>query len=273
MIDFHTHIFPEKIVKRTLAILEENCETAPHTDGTAAGLRASSKEAGIDCSVILPVATKPQQFDSINRFAMQFRAQDRLLSFGGIHPDTENVREKLTFLKDHGFKGIKLHPDYQQTFIDDIRCERIIDVASELGLIVSVHCGFDPGYKELTHCTPDRIAKMIDTVHPEKLVLAHMGSLMMWDDVEKYLVGVPAWFDTGVVFGHIDEEQFVRIVRKHGAGRILFASDSPWGGQKEFVQALEATSLTGEEKKMIFHTNGEKLLGMKIPERREIEEE
>ena len=140
MIDFHTHIFPEKIVKKTLAILEANCETVPYTDGTAAGLQTSSEEAGIDCSVILPVATKPEQFDSINRFAMQFRGQDRLLSFGGIHPDTENVREKLMFLKDHGFKGIKLHPDYQQTFIDDIRCERIIDVASELGLIVSVHC-------------------------------------------------------------------------------------------------------------------------------------
>ena len=92
MIDFHTHIFPEKIVKKTLAILEANCETVPYTDGTAAGLQASSEEAGIDCSVILPVATKPEQFDSINRFAMQFRGQDRLLSFGGIHPDTENVR-------------------------------------------------------------------------------------------------------------------------------------------------------------------------------------
>jgi len=70
MIDFHTHIFPEKIVKKTLAILEANCETVPYTDGTAAGLQTSSEEAGIDCSVILPVATKPEQFDSINRFAI-----------------------------------------------------------------------------------------------------------------------------------------------------------------------------------------------------------
>lgn len=268
MIDFHTHIFPEKIVKRTLAILEVNCETAPHTNGTADGLRASSEEAGIDCSVILPVATKPKQFDTINRFAMQFRGEDRLLSFGGIHPDSENVREKLTFLKNHDFKGIKLHPDYQQTFIDDIRYKRIIDIASELGLIVSVHCGFDPGYKELTHCTPDRLVHLIDDVHPEKMVLAHMGSLMMWDEVEKELIGAPVWFDTGVVFGHIQEEQFVRIVRKQGADRILFASDSPWGGQKEFVQALENTCLTEEEKQMIFHTNAEKLLGMKIPDSR-----
>lgn len=46
MIDFHTHIFPEKIVKKTLAILEANCETVPYTDGTAAGLQTSSEEAG-----------------------------------------------------------------------------------------------------------------------------------------------------------------------------------------------------------------------------------
>ena len=86
------------------------CETVPYTDGTAAGLQTSSEEAGIDCSVILPVATKPEQFDSINRFAMQFRGQDRLLSFGGIHPDTENVREKLMFLKDLDLKALNYIP-------------------------------------------------------------------------------------------------------------------------------------------------------------------
>lgn len=265
MIDFHTHIFPNKIAKSTLAVLRINCETDPYTDATAAGLRESTIKAGIDCSIILPVATRPGQFASINRFAEQFRGQDRLLSFGGIHPETSDYKGELKYLKEHGFKGIKLHPDYQQEFIDDIKYKRIISYASELGLIVSVHAGYDPGYKELTHCTPDRIVNMVDDVRPDKLVLAHMGGFFMWDEVEKELIGIPAWFDTGVVFGYITDEQFMRILRKQGAGRILFATDSPWGDQTEFVEHLNKLPLTDNEKQMIFHTNAEKLLDMKIP--------
>ena len=265
MIDFHTHIFPNKIAKSTLAMLQVNCESFPFTDATAAGLRESSERAGIDCSIILPVATRPGQFASINRFAEQFRGENRLLSFGGIHPDTADYKGELTYLKEHGFKGIKLHPDYQQTFIDDIRYKRIISYASELGLIVSVHAGFDPGYKELTHCTPDRVVNMFDDVRPDKLVLAHMGGFFMWDVVEQYLLGIPAWFDTGVVFGYIKDEQFMRILRKQGIPRILFATDSPWGDQSAFVEHMNELPLTEEEKQMIFHTNAERLLGMKIP--------
>lgn len=268
MIDFHTHIFPNKIAKQTLDILKVKCETEPYTDATAEGLRASAAEAGIDCSVLLPVATKPKQFESINRFAMQFRGEDRLLSFGGIHPETEDYRGELKFLKDHGFKGIKLHPDYQQEFIDDIKYKRIISYACELGLIVTTHAGFDPGYKDVTHCTPERIIDMVEDVRPDKLVLAHMGGFLMWDQVEKYLLGIPAWFDTGVVFDYIEDEQFMRIARKQGVDRILFATDSPWADQKAFVEHLNGLPLTETEKQMIFHSNAEKLLDMKIPTNR-----
>ena len=38
-------------------------------------------------------------------------------------------------------KGIKLHPDYQDTYFNDIRYKRIISYATELGLIISVHAG------------------------------------------------------------------------------------------------------------------------------------
>lgn len=265
MIDFHTHIFPEKIAKHTLDILKVNCEIEPNTDATAAGLRASAKEAGVDCSVILPVATRPEQFESINRFAMQFRGQDGLLSFGGIHPETSDYKKELRFLKEQGFLGIKLHPDYQQEFIDDLKYKRIISYASELGLIISTHAGFDPGYKAVTHCTPQRIINMVEDVHPEKLVLAHMGGFLMWDEVEKYLLGIPAWFDTGVVFDYIEDEQFMRIARKQGIHRILFASDSPWGDQKLFKEHLDSLPLKEAEKQMISHTNAEKLLGMELP--------
>lgn len=276
MIDFHTHMFPEKIAHSTIAKLTEFNKASAYTDGTAESLRRSTIDAGIDCAIILPVATKPSQFESINQYAMQFRG-DHLLSFGALHPDTEDYKEKLKYLKEKGFLGIKLHPDYQFTFVDDIRYKRIISYASELGLIVTLHAGFDPSTPDIRYCSPDRILNLYEDVKPEKLVLAHMGSYRMWDDVEKYLTGLPVWFDTAVVFRDngvpsekgltcISDEQFIRIARNHGVDRILFASDCPWASQKEFVAHVKALDMKEEEKHMIFHTNAEHLLGIKIPE-------
>ena len=110
-VDFHTHIFPDKIAKAAISKLAAVGDSVPFTDGTLAGLKKSMKEGGIDYSVILPVATSAHQFDSVNRFAAEINGKDGIFSFGGIHPDNENVEEKLDYIKSLGLKGIKLHPD------------------------------------------------------------------------------------------------------------------------------------------------------------------
>lgn len=259
MIDFHTHMFPDKIAAKTLDFLSERCKTIPFTDGTPKGLAQSADEAGLELSVALPVVTNPAQFESINRFAQQYR-EGKILSFGGIHPQNENYKEKLLDLKNRGFSGVKLHPDYQETFFNDIQYKRILSFASELGLIISVHAGFDPGYPDCVHCTPSMAREVINEVKPQKLVLAHMGGFMRWDEVERELVGQDVWFDTAVVFGKIPDEQFIRICRQHGTDKILFATDSPWSGQKESVDYFREMDLTESEKQQILTENAKKLL-------------
>ena len=67
IIDAHTHLFPDAMAERVLQKLVENTrpfvstfgETKPHTDATVAGLTASQKKAGIDLSLVLPIATSP----------------------------------------------------------------------------------------------------------------------------------------------------------------------------------------------------------------------
>lgn len=259
MIDFHTHIFPEKIAGKTLEFLSGRCQIKPYTDGTAAGLRKSEQEAGVSVSVALPVVTKPSQFASINRFASQFLEGD-IISFGGIHPDSPDYKGELQTLKQMGFRGIKLHPAYQETNFNDIRYKRIIDYATELNLIVSVHGGYDPGYPDALNCTPRMAAEVIDEVRPQKLILAHFGGFQCWDEVEEVLVGKNVYLDTAFIFGKIREEQLLRICRNHGTDKILFATDSPWSGQKESVAYLKSLPLTEEEKEAILDKNARKLL-------------
>ena len=243
MIDFHTHMFPEKIAAKTLAFLAERCQTEPATNGMADGLLASTEEAGLDCSVVLPVVTKPSQFDSINRFASRFQ-EGKLLSFGGIHPDSEDYKGQLKILKEFGFKGIKLHPDYQGVYIDDIRYKRILSYATELGLIISVHAGYDPGYPECTHCTPKRVYEMFREVQPEKLVLAHMGGFLRWDEVETYLTGLPVWFDTAVGFWKKSTQPFFSVRRKQGTKKNLFFTNFPSAGGEKMLKKIKVLPLS-----------------------------
>lgn len=278
-IDFHTHTFPEAIAARTIAKLEKSARTASYADGTADGLRASMDRANIDFSVILPVATRPGQAETINRVAIETNGRHRetgLISFGGIHPDNGDYRQILRSLAGNGIRGIKLHPVYQQTDFDDIRYMRIIDCACENGLIVVTHAGYDISFPGGSQAVPERILAVLDTVKPDKLVLAHMGGWRCWDEVEQHLAGAPVWLDTSFTVTPIraaedtcrtpeecrtlPPEQFCRIIRRHGADRILFGSDSPWSDQEEAVGLLMESGFTPEECTAILGGNAEKLL-------------
>jgi predicted TIM-barrel fold metal-dependent hydrolase len=264
VIDFHTHIFPEQIAEKTIKHLEEAGNVRAFTDGTLSGLIRSMEENGIDLSVVLPVVTKPSQFDTVNAYAASITGRDGIISFGGIHPDTEDYREKLEQIKELGLLGIKLHPDYQKTFISDPRMVRIISYAAELGLIVIIHAGLDIGLPDPIHCPPARTADMLSQIDniDARIILAHMGGFNQWDDVEEYLVGKNIWLDTSYCFGQLPDEQFIRIIRNHGADRILFSTDSPWSGQKESLEYIKHLELTKEELERILHSNAEELLGL-----------
>lgn len=261
MIDFHTHIFPDAIAEKSIPHLAEVCKTVPFTDGKKDGLFRSTKEAELEHSIILPVVTAPKQFDSIHRFALQF-LEGELISFGGIHPEQDDYKQRLYWIKEQGFKGIKLHPDYQGTYFNDIRYKRIIAHASELDLIVLTHAGLDPLSPNDIHCTPQMAAEVIDEVKPTKLVLAHMGGNEMADEVEQHLVGKDVYFDTAYVLDKMNSEQFVRMVRNHGADKILFASDSPWAGQREYVELFQQLPLTEYEKQLLGRENAIKILSI-----------
>ena len=261
MIDFHTHIFPEKIAAAAISSLEKTCNTKADTNGMLDGLASSQKEAGIDVSVVLPVVTAPKQFDSINRFA-EGMLEGPQISFGGIHPDCTDIEGKLKFLKNCEFVGIKVHPDYQGVDFNDIRYKRLLACASALDLIVVTHAGVDPLCPQHVHCTPEMALDVIEDVRPTKLVLAHLGGNEMEDEVERMLIGTPVYLDTAVILRKIEQEQLLRMIRGHGTDKVLFATDSPWSSQKLDAVYFKSLPLNEQEKQAIGHDNAAKLLGI-----------
>ncbi|MBE5942764.1 MAG: metal-dependent hydrolase [Lachnospiraceae bacterium] len=271
VIDFHTHMFPDAIAAKTIAHLEDNAkdDASAHTNGTLQGLKDSMKANHIDYSVVLPIVTRPKQFDSINEFAAKINGTDGIISFGSIHPENENIREKLEYIKSLGLKGVKLHPDYQNHFIDDAGYLEILRACIDLDLICSIHAGYDIGIPYPIHCPPDRMRMVLDELLQDcnkdsKIVLAHMGGYLQWELVEKCLAGQNVYLDMSFCKDVIDEAMLVRIIKKHGSDRILYATDSPWTDQGEMVEYVKNLPISEDDKENIFYKNAVRLLEMVI---------
>ncbi len=268
VIDFHAHAFPEKIAAKTIAILSEKSNAVSHTDGTVEGLYTQLKNSRADIGVALPVVTNPKQFDSINRFALSINerfgeSEPSIISFGGIHPACEDIDGKMRFLKENGFLGVKIHPDYQDTFIHDEGYIRILQCAKELDMIVVTHAGVDDGYKGLpVRCPPHLVLEVIRRVGHSKFVLAHLGGNRYVPEVYEMLAGQDVYFDTSFVLHDVGEENFKKLVNKHGADRILFATDCPWRNIEEEITRICSYGLTKETEEKILWRNAARLLGL-----------
>ncbi len=268
-VDFHTHIFPDKIASATVSALAKSANIPPHSDGTEAGLLNSLCEAGVPVSVNLPVLTRPEQFESVLSFAKKINEKSyagaRIISFAGVHPRLLDPESALYRIKEEGFLGIKLHPEYQDAFIDDDSYVRILSLAKSLDLITVTHSGVDGAYRNReVRCTPTRALRMLDRIGGyEKIVFAHLGACEMLSDVYQNLAGENVYFDTAYSLHETGEEDFLRLVDKHGADRILFATDSPWRNIGEELGILRAmTSLSKTDREKILSKNALRLLGI-----------
>ena len=216
---------------------------------------------GISKAVLLPVITKQSQTETLNLWASQC-ASDRIIPFGGVYAHTDDYKRDIDYISSLGIVGLKFHPEYQNFYVNDPKMFNIYDYALSKGLILLFHSGFDPAFKAPFHSSAKMYAEIEHVFGGGKVILAHLGAQEQQDEVEKYLCGTNYYFDTSMGFEHYTSDQFERIVKAHGAEKILFASDSPWSVAKDEIAALKKTSLTDMEKEMIFHINAEKLLGI-----------
>ncbi len=263
IIDFHTHSFPDKIAAKAVASLAEKAHIPPYRDGTIFSLCESMKKAGIDYSVVLPVATSPKQVESINRLAVELNGKNGIIYAGAIHPESENIPEILDSIKAAGLIGIKIHPDYQGAYFDDPRYINIMAEAAKRNLITVTHAGLDLGYPDDIHCTPDRVLNVLEKLKgiiDNKLVLAHLGGCDAADEVVKKLCGKPIYMDTSFVADKFPDEA-KRIILAHGADKILFATDSPWSDQAAYVKFMYTLGFDDETLEKILYKNAEMLLG------------
>lgn len=263
-IDFHTHIYPDRVAHNTVTAVRERAGIDAYTDGTLKGLQESMARAGIDISVVAAVATKPQQVESIQRWLTGIR-QPGIEALAVMHPAQPLTTRQMRALKREGYRGFKFHPDYQDFFVDDPRMFRLYeDVAAE-SMFILFHAGMDRGLPHPVHGTPKRLAAVNDAVPQLCMIAAHLGGEEAYEESTRYLLGRNIYLDTSFVLRKMPGEYRERFLKEHPADRLIFASDSPWTDQAEELQfLLHLPYLTESEKEKIYFSNAARLLGLDI---------
>jgi hypothetical protein len=262
IIDFHTHFFPDNIAAATIAKLAGIPEDVVcNGDGTLSSLERFMDAHGVAYSVNLPVATKPEQVESINRKMTAINCrQGRVVNFGSMHPRYKNFSAEIEFLKSNGIKGIKMHPEYQEFYPDDDSLAGLYECCAKAGMMIAFHSGIDVAYTGV-HGTPKRFAELL-IIKGLRIILAHMGGFRMWDEVAKHLLGKDVYFDTAYCC-EMPDKLMRDLIFGHGPEKILFATDFPWENAENTAKKIKGLGLGAEVEKKIFFENARQLLDMR----------
>lgn len=262
LIDFHTHAFPEKIAANAVNKLSYTSGgVKPQTSGCLPSLKAEMAKDGVDMAVVLSIATNPHQQTNVNNFAMEMNKDNAIVAFGSVHPDAPNALEELERIKDAGLKGVKFHPEYQLFYPDEERMKPIYKKISSLGLVTLFHAGNDPAFMPPYKAVPERMLRALKWFD-SPVVAAHWGGLGCSTEVLDLLCGENIWFDLSFGYCTIPKIAAQRIIDKHGADKLLFASDMPWHRPSWEMRLLHSLDISATDMEKICCKNARKLLGI-----------
>jgi len=259
IIDFHAHAFPDQVAAGAIPYLEEEGSVKALHDGRIDSLLKLMDRDGVEKSVICSIATRPAQFAAILAWSRQIRSE-RIIPFPSVHPQDPDILEHISKIHQEGFKGIKMHPYYQQFFLDTEKMLPAYERMSELGLILVMHTGFDIAFPRIRRCDPKQILNVATRFPELKMVTTHLGAWQQWTEVEEMLAGRKIYMDISYTLDQIDPEIARRIILKHPGEYIVFGTDSPWSGAQETYNRLKALELGSEREDMILRKNGLALL-------------
>jgi predicted TIM-barrel fold metal-dependent hydrolase len=260
IIDFHTHAFTDSLAAKAMAALEGNASIKAFLDGRISSLLASMDRSGIDRSVVCSIATKPSQFRPMLEWSLAVRS-DRIIPLLSVHPSDRDYAERIRISKAEGFKGIKMHPYYQDFFMDEDRMLRIYEAVCRENLLLVMHTGYDVAFEKVCRADPAAIIRVVERFPELKLVTTHLGGWEQWREVNSLLAGRPVYMEISFSLDYLETDFPIRdIFMKHPKEYILFGTDSPWTDQEETLSLFRGLGLGPDAEALALSGNAERLL-------------
>ena len=251
IIDAHAHIYPVKIAeKATFAIGDFYGIKMAMPSGVPEKLLEVGTKAGISRFVVHSCATKAAQVRSINEFIKREMDEHKeFLGFMTLHEDLteEEISEEVDWCVKNGFKGVKLHPDFQKFYIDGENAEKIYRVVGDK-LPILFHTGDD----RYEYSKPVRLAKIAKKYKNVNFIGAHFGGYRCWDELDCYKGLDNVYFDTSSSLAFISTEKAENLIRQFGVEKFFFGTDFPmWDATEELARFLKIPLNDCEREKIL----------------------
>ena len=260
----HAHVFPKEI----------------RPEGTVEKLLELMNECGIGMAVCYPPfhdRFRESGFvgDPNDWLAEEIKGNERLIGFGNIDFEKGNLAEQVDKIAVLGFKGIKMHPPYQEFVIDGPEAFEVYARAEELGLFISFHSGMH------WHILRDNRVILFDEVawnFPKlKFSMEHIGGYHFFKEALAVMCNnsrreedcvFAGWTSVGNRKGKGDEwaltdEELEIVIAQTGEDRSIFGLDFPYAKPehiKSDIARIRSLDISEECKEKILGKTLEKVL-------------
>ncbi len=268
---FHCHVFPEGVFPAN--------QPGASIQGTPDELARLLPEMGFDRAVVLAPGERSESAYSaegdpnewLERAIAECSAPDRLIPFMRLNPGRpdESVPEMEKWAE-HGFAGVKIHPESQQVDMRDECVLHFFTAAAELGLPVVTHTGMLHGRWPLARHEPRVFERFLFDLPDLTLLMAHLGGFAFFRDVVALLQSYPNLYGdiTGTLTPstwYMPPDELYVLHHLGLSGRLVYGCDWPWGGAPKVradLNALDATRFDDGEKEGILGETVSGLLGL-----------
>jgi len=280
--DAHAHIFTPAIIKnvsrKTELVGELHLNTAGAFERSDAGALMTAMEASdIEACLILPTAGA-NRIEATNRSFIEITGLSKnIYTAGTLHPEYANNREELEFLGKNGIKAIKLCSFSQGFALNSPRTIDMFNIISDYNInhknkfIVVLDTFFtaDRFFRApAENITTPELLEDISRGFPDIVfIAAHMGGLdAPFREILYLFPKDNLYLDTSNAAHTLKNEEFIRLLKLHGPGHILFGTDWPWfyyDVETTLIrELLDKAGYSEEQKKAVFGGNITRLLGL-----------
>jgi predicted TIM-barrel fold metal-dependent hydrolase len=256
IIDFHSHIYPEKIASRAIGNISDFYKIPVQGRGTPEDLLERGRRGGVGRFVIFSAAATPGQVVRINSYISSVCGEHpEFIGFGTLHRDMEDPAGEIGRIIGLGLRGIKLHPDMQQFNIDD---EKMMAVYALLEGRLPVI--FHTGDYRYSWSHPSRLARVLDAFPKLTAIAAHFGGWSLFDLALEYFRDRRCYLDVSSSIPYLGMKRTEELIGIYGAGRILFGSDYPMWDPGTELERFRRLNLSEEDREKILGGNAERIL-------------
>ncbi|MDD3412928.1 MAG: amidohydrolase family protein [Lachnospiraceae bacterium] len=235
--------------------------------GTKEKLLKDMDNNSINKSVVLQI--NPPNKNSADIMENIVTQNERIYTFGSVHPFDENIDSKINYYMNLHIKGWKLNPHVCGFSIDCKESLALIEKLSETGLPILCCSGLGLPQDMLTTNIPSKQTKkdvlnqkldkfeiVLDTFPNTTFVLAHSGCFEFENIVNLLKNHQNVYTDISVQ----PTEHIKILIEEIGAERILFGTDYPFVTQAFSILSVLRATQNENERKLIFSGNAKRLL-------------